>query len=54
MIHVMTYMNKLTFILSVDDETVPDPHRLCDDLEASLKLIKDGVMVDEKLSLKKD
>ncbi|KAL9690328.1 hypothetical protein QQ045_010725 [Rhodiola kirilowii] len=44
MIHVMTYMDKLSFILSVDDETVPDPHRLCDDLEESLRLIKDAVM----------
>ncbi|KAM7511895.1 hypothetical protein LguiB_010770 [Lonicera macranthoides] len=40
MIHVVSYMDKITFMLSVDEETIPDPHQLCDDLEDSLKLIK--------------
>ncbi|KAL1819642.1 hypothetical protein DCAR_0415945 [Daucus carota subsp. sativus] len=40
MIHVISYTDKITFVLSVDEDTIPDPHRLCDDLEESLKLIK--------------
>ncbi|KAI8025889.1 O-acyltransferase WSD1 [Camellia lanceoleosa] len=37
------YVNKMTIVLSVDESTVPDPHQLCDDLEESLKLVKDAV-----------
>ncbi|PSS24223.1 O-acyltransferase [Actinidia chinensis var. chinensis] len=43
MINFQSYTNKMTIVLSVDDGTVPDPHQLCDDLEESLKLIKDAV-----------
>lgn len=34
----------MTIALSVDEEIVPDPHELCDDLEKSLKLIKDAII----------
>ncbi|KAF9661509.1 hypothetical protein SADUNF_Sadunf19G0076300 [Salix dunnii] len=44
MIHVVSYANKINIIVSVDEEIVPDPHQLCDDLEESLKLIKDVVI----------
>ncbi|KAJ6348728.1 hypothetical protein OIU77_006328 [Salix suchowensis] len=44
MIHVVSYANKINIILSVDEGIVPDPHQLCDDLEESLKLIKDAVI----------
>lgn len=37
-------MNKMTIALSVDPSVIPDPHQLCDDLEESLKLIRDAVM----------
>ncbi|KAL8136099.1 wax ester synthase/diacylglycerol acyltransferase 11-like [Apium graveolens] len=40
MIHVISYTDKITFVLSVDEDTIPDPYSLCDDLEESLKLIK--------------
>lgn len=43
MIHVVSYVDKVTFVLSVDEETIPDPHQLCDDLQHSLNLIKDAV-----------
>ena len=43
MIHVVSYAKKMTFILSVDDALIPDPHQLCDDLEESLSLIKNAV-----------
>ena len=43
MINFQSYTNKMTIVLSVDEGTVPDPHQLCDDLEESLKLIKDAV-----------
>ncbi|RVW95365.1 O-acyltransferase WSD1 [Vitis vinifera] len=44
MIHFQSYINKMTFVLSVDEEIIPDPTRLCDDLEESLKFIKDAVI----------
>jgi len=40
MIHVVSYMDKLTFVLSADEETIPNPHELSDDLEKSLRIIK--------------
>lgn len=42
MIHVVSYVDKTTFMLSADEETIPDPHQFCDDLEDSLKLIKNA------------
>ncbi|KAK3200740.1 hypothetical protein Dsin_024155 [Dipteronia sinensis] len=30
-IHVATYVNKMSFVLSIDESIVPDPHQLCDD-----------------------
>ncbi|XP_034709434.1 O-acyltransferase WSD1-like isoform X3 [Vitis riparia] len=44
MIHFQSYINKMTFVLSVDEEIIPDPNQLCDDLEESLKFIKDAVI----------
>ncbi|KAK9279015.1 hypothetical protein L1049_012690 [Liquidambar formosana] len=44
MIHAVSYANKMTLILSIAEGLVPDPHQLCDDLEESLKLIKDAVI----------
>ncbi|KAJ6297190.1 hypothetical protein OIU78_022840 [Salix suchowensis] len=44
MIHVVSYANKINIILSVNEGIVPDPYQLCDDLEESLKLIKDAVI----------
>ena len=44
MIDFQSYINKMTFVLSVDEEIIPDPQRLCDDLEESLKFIKDVVI----------
>ena len=41
----MSYMNKMTMVLAVDELTVPDPHQLLDDLAESLKLIKDAVVM---------
>ncbi|XP_074359882.1 wax ester synthase/diacylglycerol acyltransferase 11-like [Apium graveolens] len=40
LIHVISYSDKISFVLSTDEDTIPDPHSLCDDLEESLKLIK--------------
>ena len=42
--HFQSYSNAMTFALSVDEEVIPDSHELCDDLEESLKLIKDAVI----------
>ncbi|KAI9197529.1 hypothetical protein LWI28_000026 [Acer negundo] len=47
MIHVVSYVNKMSIILSADESIIPDPHQLCDDLEESLNLIKTAVTVKE-------
>ncbi|KAI3786936.1 hypothetical protein L1987_41025 [Smallanthus sonchifolius] len=40
LIHVVSYMDKVMFVISVDEETIPDTHKLCDDIEESLRNIK--------------
>ncbi|VFQ85243.1 unnamed protein product [Cuscuta campestris] len=46
MINFQSYVNKMTMVLSVDDSVIPNPHQLLDDLEMSLKIIK-NVIVDK-------
>lgn len=43
-IHCQSYADKMTIILAADPNVVPDPHRLLDDLEESLQLIKDAAL----------
>ncbi|KAK4485353.1 hypothetical protein RD792_007992 [Penstemon davidsonii] len=43
-IHCQSYANKLIFALAVDENVIPNPHQLCDDLENSLNNIKNIVM----------
>ncbi|KAK9060687.1 hypothetical protein SSX86_021393 [Deinandra increscens subsp. villosa] len=46
-IHVVSYIDKLRFVISADEETIPDPHRLGDDLEECLHLIKASALARE-------
>lgn len=39
----------MTIVLAVDEHAVPDPHRLCDDIVDSLKLIKDAIIKQGRL-----
>ncbi|KAL9684708.1 hypothetical protein QQ045_022149 [Rhodiola kirilowii] len=48
LIHVVSYVDKLTFSVAVDESAVPDPHRLCDDLEESLNVIKQAVLLAQQ------
>ncbi|XP_024020962.1 O-acyltransferase WSD1 [Morus notabilis] len=41
---LQSYMNNMSISLSVDENTIPDPHQLMDDIVESLKLIKDNVI----------
>ncbi|XP_020264096.1 O-acyltransferase WSD1-like [Asparagus officinalis] len=43
-LHFQSYMKKIKVVLAVDELSVPDPHQLLDDLDESLKLIKDAVV----------
>lgn len=43
-IHFQSYVNKMTIILAVDPNVIPDPQRLFDDFEESLKLIREAVV----------
>lgn len=38
-------MNKMSIVLAVDPNVIPDPRLLCDDLEESLKIFKDAVVL---------
>ncbi|XP_058095926.1 wax ester synthase/diacylglycerol acyltransferase 11-like isoform X1 [Magnolia sinica] len=42
-IHFQSYMNKVKMVIAVDENAIPDPHQLCDDLTDSLILIKNAV-----------
>lgn len=44
MINYQSYTNKMTIVLAADEEVVPDPHQLCDDIVEALKLVKDAVI----------
>lgn len=46
-IHYQSYVKKMTIVLAVDPGVIPDPHKLLDDLEDSLKLIHDAVVKKE-------
>ncbi|XP_062082159.1 wax ester synthase/diacylglycerol acyltransferase 5-like isoform X2 [Humulus lupulus] len=43
-IQFQSYVNKMTMALGVDPNVIPDPHQLLDDMEESLKLIKEAVL----------
>lgn len=44
MMNFQSYANKMTMVLSVDETVIPDPHRLLNDLEDALNLIKDAAI----------
>lgn len=44
MVNFQSYTNKMTIVLAVDEQAVPDPHQLCEDIADSLKLVKDAVI----------
>ncbi|XP_052200011.1 wax ester synthase/diacylglycerol acyltransferase 5-like [Diospyros lotus] len=48
MINVVSYVDKLIFVISAAEETIPDPHQMWDDIEVSLKLIKDAALASTK------
>ncbi|MBA0602775.1 hypothetical protein Gorai_002944, partial [Gossypium raimondii] len=45
-IHIISYEKKISMVLSVDDDIIPDPYQLCDDFEEALKLIKKAVVAE--------
>ncbi|KAL5542478.1 hypothetical protein UlMin_010188 [Ulmus minor] len=47
MVHFQSYVNKMTIVLSVDENTIPNPHQLIEDIAESLKLIKDFITKKE-------
>ncbi|KAL2921846.1 O-acyltransferase WSD1, partial [Bienertia sinuspersici] len=42
-VHFQSYMNMMTLVLAVDQNVIPEPHKLCDDIEESLGLAKQAV-----------
>ncbi|KAL5571423.1 hypothetical protein UlMin_021020 [Ulmus minor] len=47
MVNFQSYVNKMTIVLSVDEDTIPNPHQLNEDIAESLKLIKDFITKKE-------
>lgn len=43
-IHFQSYVDKMTIVLAVDPNVIPDPQQLFDDFEDSLKLICEAVI----------
>ncbi|KAK4850427.1 hypothetical protein QYF36_006655 [Acer negundo] len=43
-IHFLSYVNKMSIVLGVNPNVIPNPHQLCDDIEESLKIIKDAII----------
>ncbi|KAL5989356.1 hypothetical protein ACLOJK_010246 [Asimina triloba] len=41
-IHFQSYMNKMKMVVAVDENAIPDPHQLLDDVTDCLKIIKDA------------
>ncbi|XP_038684088.1 O-acyltransferase WSD1-like isoform X2 [Tripterygium wilfordii] len=53
--HFQSYTDKMTIVLAVDPEVIPDPYGLLDDLEESLAAMKDAVVqrgLNEKEAVK--
>ncbi|XP_062120129.1 wax ester synthase/diacylglycerol acyltransferase 5-like [Humulus lupulus] len=43
-IHFQSYVDKMTIVLAVDPNVIPDPQQLFDDLEESLQLIREAIL----------
>ncbi|KAF8046664.1 hypothetical protein N665_3539s0001 [Sinapis alba] len=43
-LHFQSYENKVIISVTADITVIPDPHKMCDDLVESLKLIKSSVL----------
>ncbi|VVB15814.1 unnamed protein product [Arabis nemorensis] len=43
-LHFQSYVNKIIISVTADPTVIPDPHKMCDDLVESLKLIKSSVL----------
>ncbi|KNA17080.1 hypothetical protein SOVF_081870 [Spinacia oleracea] len=42
-VHFQSYMDKMTLVLAVDKNLIPEPQLLCDDIAESLELVKQAV-----------
>ncbi|GJW92306.1 O-acyltransferase, WSD1 domain-containing protein [Tanacetum coccineum] len=40
LIHMVSYVDKVIFVISVEEETIPDPEKLCDDIQHSIHVMK--------------
>ncbi|KMT16030.1 hypothetical protein BVRB_3g052050 isoform B [Beta vulgaris subsp. vulgaris] len=41
-VHFQSYMDQMTLVLAVDQNVIPEPHRLCDDIEEFLAFAKEA------------
>nr|GEU46415.1 O-acyltransferase WSD1-like [Tanacetum cinerariifolium] len=47
MVTVISYNDKVTFMVCTDEETIPNPEKLCDDLQDSLHQMRSSVLAGE-------
>ncbi|KAG7555043.1 O-acyltransferase WSD1 C-terminal [Arabidopsis suecica] len=40
LVHFISYAEKMIISMAVDPTVIPDPHKICDDMEESLKAMK--------------
>lgn len=57
MIHLQSYADKMAISIAVDPTIIPDPHKLCDEIEESFKsmkiaLVEKGLLNDEQVSVR--
>ncbi|GKC45312.1 O-acyltransferase WSD1-like protein [Tanacetum coccineum] len=43
-LHVLSYVDKVTFVVSASEKAIPDPEKLCDDFLYSLHLFKTSIL----------
>ncbi|MBA0763124.1 hypothetical protein Gotri_012635 [Gossypium trilobum] len=48
-VHFQSYINKMSIVVTVDPNVIPDPHLLCDDFSESLKLFKDAIILNNSV-----
>ena len=57
LIHFQSYADKMVISIAVDPTIIPDPHKLCDAMEESLKSMKiallgKGLLINEQVSVR--
>ncbi|XP_021729094.1 O-acyltransferase WSD1-like [Chenopodium quinoa] len=50
-VHFQSYMDKMTLVLAVDQNVIPEPQQLCDDVVESLEVVKQAVQKEKNFNI---